>query len=101
MISNTGISLPTDLWVPTTDRVKPQESQQIAFGFVKDFRKPVLSFSLEGYFKTMNNVIGYKEGASFLQLNDPSSAQTTAGRQCYSRTAWYGIELLLQKKEGM
>ncbi len=102
MISNTGISLPTDLWVPTTDRVKPQESQQIAIGFVKDFRKPVLSFSLEGYFKTMKNVIGYKEGASFLQLNDPSSAHNnswednvTAGR------AWsYGLELLLQKKEG-
>ena len=37
MISNTGISLPTDLWVPTTDRIKPQQSQQVAIGFVKDF----------------------------------------------------------------
>ncbi len=36
MISNTGISLPTDLWVPTTDRVKPQQSRQVALGVVKD-----------------------------------------------------------------
>jgi len=102
MISNTGISLPTDLWVPTTDNVKPQESQQLALGLVKDFSKPDITFSLEGYYKKMDNVIGYKEGASFMNLNEPTSvsdnnweAKVTEG------DAWsYGIELLLQKKEG-
>ena len=102
MISNTGISLPTDLWVPTTDRIKPQQSQQVALGLVKDFIKPDLSFSLEGYYKNMGNVIGYKEGATFMMLNDPASSSgnnwednVTAGR------AWsYGLEFLLQKKEG-
>lgn len=102
MISNTGISLPTDLWVPTTNRVKPQQSRQIALGFVKDFRKHFLSFSMEGYYKKMENVIAYKEGATFLTFDDPQKASyvnwednVTAGR------AWsYGVELLLQKKEG-
>lgn len=95
MISNTGISLPTDLWVPTTDKVKPQESQQLAFGLVKDFSKPDITFSLEGYYKKMDNVIGYKEGASFMNLNEPTSvsdnnweAKVTDG------DAWsYGLEL--------
>lgn len=102
MISNTGISLPTDLWVPTTDKVKPQESQQLALGLVKDFSKPDITFSLEGYYKKMDNVIGYKEGASFMNLDEPTSvsdknweAKVTGG------DAWsYGLELLLQKKEG-
>ncbi len=102
MISNTGISLPTDLWVPTTNRVKPQRSNQFAIGLVKDLNKPVLALSVEGYFKTMKNVIGYKEGASFLHLDNPASSEgntwennVTAGR------AWsYGVEVLLQKKEG-
>lgn len=102
MISNTGISLPTDLWVPTTDRVKPQQSKQVAFGLVKDFSKHDLSLSLEGYYKTMENTIGYKEGATFLAFDDPGGAagvnwedNVTAGR------AWsYGMEFLLQKKEG-
>ena len=63
---------------------------------------PELSFSLEGYYKTMNHVIGYKEGATFIQLDETSSGQevnwednVTPGR------AWsYGLEFLLQKKEG-
>lgn len=102
MISGTGISLPTDLWVPTTNRVKPQQSEQLAIGLVKDLRSPELTFSLEGYYKTMDNVIGYKEGASFIDLDEVNSAvginwedNVTAGR------SWsYGMEILLQKKEG-
>lgn len=102
MISNTGISLPTDLWVPTTDRIKPQQSRQVALGLVKDISKHNLSFSLEGYYKTMNNTLAYKEGATFLTFDDPGAASyinwennVTAGH------SWsYGVELLLQKKEG-
>jgi len=102
MLSGTGISLPTDLWVPTTNKVRPQQSRQIALGLVKDISKPALSLSLEGYYKTMDHVIGYKEGASFIMLDEPNSAidinwedNVTAGR------AWsYGTEVLIQKKEG-
>jgi len=102
MLSSTGISLPTDLWVPTTDRVRPQQSRQVALGIVKDIRNPELAISLEGYYKTMDHVIGYKEGASFINLDEANSAigidwenNVTAGR------AWsYGTEFLLQKKVG-
>jgi len=102
MLSNTGMSLPTDLWVPATDRIKPQQSTQVALGFAKDIEKKNLSLSVEGYYKTMKNVIGYKEGASFMDIGEPSDVpapewedNVTAGR------AWsYGLELLLQKKEG-
>ena len=102
MLSNTGISLPTDLWVPTTDRVKPQQSKQVALGFVKDFNKPEISFSVEGYYKNMNHVIGYKEGATFLMLDDPESASDKSWEDNVTEgRAWsYGMEFLLQKKEG-
>lgn len=102
LLSNTGLGLPTDLWVPTTDRVRPQQSKQIAIGLVKDLPRHDLSLSLEGYYKKMNNVLGYKEGATFILLDDPKSAaeknwedNVTVGK------AWsYGVELLLQKKTG-
>jgi len=102
MLTNTGISLPTDLWVPATDRVKPQGSEQIAIGFAKDFDRHDLALSVEGYYKTMDNVIGYREGASFMDLNDPSDIDSpqwednvTSGR------SWsYGAEIMLQKKAG-
>lgn len=101
MLTNTGISLPTDLWVPATDRVKPQHSSQTAFGIVKDFDKNSLSFSVEGYYKQMENVIGYKEGASFIELSEPSDATSNWENKITEGRSWsYGVEFLLQKKAG-
>ncbi len=102
LLSNTGIGLPTDLWVPTTARIKPQQSEQVAAGIAKDFNKSGLSLTVEGYYKTMKNIINYREGASFLLIGDPTSAEqvswednVTAGK------GWsYGTEVLLQKKAG-
>ena len=102
LLTNTGLGLPTDLWVPTTDKIAPQQSQQIAAGFAKDLDKHGLTLTLEGYYKTMSNLINYKEGASFLLFNDPTGANkvrwednVTSGR------GWsYGTEILLQKKVG-
>lgn len=102
LLSNTGIGLPTDLWVPTTDRIAPQRSEQIAAGLAKDFNRQNISFSLEGYYKKMNNIIGYKEGASFLLINNPSSSQEVSWEDnVTSGKGWsYGAELLIQRKTG-
>ena len=102
LLSNTGINLPTDLWVPATDRVKPQNSRQISTGIVKDFNKQNFFISIEGYYKEMKNIIGYKEGANFINLDDPETGKeltwednVTAGK------GWsYGAEFLLQRKYG-
>lgn len=102
MISNTGISLPTDLWVPTTDRVKPQQSRQVALGAVKDFTVPEMSVSIEGYYKKMNSVIGYKEGATFIQIEEAATGKGISWEDnVTSGQGWsYGLEFLIQKKEG-
>ncbi len=102
MLSNTGMSLPTDLWVPATDRVRPQRSNQIAVGIAKDMDKHDLAFTVEGYYKTMDNVIGYKEGASFMDLNEPSDVTSPDWEDnVTSGHSWsYGIEFLIQKKAG-
>lgn len=102
MLSNTGISLPTDLWVPATDKVKPQRSNQVAFAIVKDIEKHDLSLSMEGYYKTMDNVIGYREGATFMDLNETSDVEAPNWEDnVISGRSWsYGLEFLLQKKEG-
>ncbi|MGE5418736.1 MAG: TonB-dependent receptor, partial [Chloroflexota bacterium] len=100
LISNTGISLPTDLWVPTTNRIKPQHSRQVAGGIVKDLAD--LSVSVEAYYKSMNDVIGYKEGATFLSLNEPgSSSGTNWEDNVTTGRSWsYGSEFLIQRKTG-
>jgi len=102
LLSNTGISLPTDLWVPVTDRIKPLSSRQVAAGIARDIDKHNIAISVEGYYKTMNRVLGYREGASFIELMEPSDVElpdwqdkVTAG------LSWsYGAEVLIQKKKG-
>lgn len=102
LLSNSGIGLPTDLWVSSTDRVKPQSSQQVALGLSKDFINQNFSLSLESYYKKSNQVISYKEGASFLQLDNPSSTREVNWQDnVTSGQSWsYGAEFLLQRKYG-
>lgn len=101
LLSNSGIGLPTDLWVSSTDRVKPQSSNQIALGLAKDLPNNV-AVTLEGYLKKSKNVISYKEGASFLVLEDPESSETISWEDNITagNAESYGIELLIQRKFG-
>jgi hypothetical protein len=102
LLSNTGAGLPTDLWVPSTDRVKPQQSQQVALGIAKDLPAQKLTLTVEGYYKHSRRVLGYKEGASFLLLDDPENASAVDWQNNVTQgQGWaYGGEFLLQKKEG-
>lgn len=102
LLSNTGVGLPTDLWVPATERVRPQQSNQLAIGLAKDIAQPRLSVTLEGYYKTMSNVIGYKEGASFLSVGDFGGEQdlTWQDNVTSGNGLSYGAELLVQRKTG-
>ncbi|WP_338790708.1 TonB-dependent receptor [Bernardetia sp. MNP-M8] len=101
-LSNTGIGLPTDLWVPSTARVQPQQSQQVAAGIAKDFKETGLTLSVESYYKISKDVIGYKEGANFLLIDDPYSSESFDWQDAITRGKGraYGLEILLQKKKG-
>jgi hypothetical protein len=105
LISNTGVGLPTDLWVPATKRWSPQNSKQVAAGFSKDFLKQNLAVSIEGYYKNMNHVLGFKEGSTFLDIDvSPDQSQTTAftwENNVTGGKGWsYGAEFLIQRKFG-
>ncbi|MCF6242217.1 MAG: TonB-dependent receptor, partial [Bacteroidales bacterium] len=94
LLSNSNIGLPTDLWLPVTDSIGPQQSTQYAIGSMFTFGK-AWELSLEGFYKEMNNLIGYKEGASFLLANDDWEKKIEIGK------GWsYGMEVLLRKTVG-
>ena len=94
LLTNSGIGLPTDLWVPATEKIKPQFSDQIAAGYARTF-KDKFEVSLEGYYKTMDNLIEYKDGASFFDSETDWQDKVHVGR------GWsYGGELLVEKKIG-
>ncbi|MCU0354318.1 MAG: TonB-dependent receptor [Cytophagales bacterium] len=96
LLTNTDAGLPTDLWVPATDRVRPQFSQQAAVGVAKSFKDNTFEVSLEGYYKTMTGLIEYQEGTTFLgSALDWQDKVETGGRG-----ESYGAEFLVQKKQG-
>lgn len=94
LLSNSNVGLPTDLWLPVTDTIKPQKSVQYAVGTVYSLDNGI-DFSLEGYYKEMDNLIEYKEGASFLLVNEDWQNKIELG----SGTS-YGLEFLIKKSVG-
>jgi hypothetical protein len=85
--------LPTDLWVPSTYVVKPQESWLYAAGLFKNFKENKWETSLELYYKDMKNQIEYAEGYT-PSLNDPEQ-EFVFGK------GWsYGAEFLINKIKG-
>ncbi len=102
LLSNTGVGLPTDLWVPSTKNINPQKSWQVAAGIAKDFLNRDLSLTIEGYYKKSDNIIGYKEGASFIGIDEPDETSEFNWEQnITSGQAWsYGAEFLFRKNAG-
>lgn len=102
LLSNTGLGLPTDLWVPSTNHITPQQSQQFAIGYARDLEKPNLTLTLEAYYKKSTHVLGYREGASFLLIDDPSGAEQMSWETNVTsgNGTSYGAEILLQRKFG-
>lgn len=94
LLTNSGIGLPTDLWVPATRIVPPQESRQWALGWAYNINDDY-ELSVEGYYKKMKNVIEYAEGASFVSTTTDWQTRVEAGKG-----KSYGTEIFLQKKKG-
>lgn len=102
LLTNTGIGLPTDLWVPSTSNIGPQLSHQIAGGFSQTVDKLQSVLSVEAYYKYSTGVIGYKEGATFVEVNSNNEPVKVNWEQNITQgRSWsYGAEFLLQKKVG-
>lgn len=93
-VSSAAVAFPTDIWYPVTSRVKPQTADQIALGVQRTFPKQNVYVSVEGYYKWMHDLIGYKEGASLL-LNTNFENQLVQGKGLS-----YGLEVLIKKESG-
>ena len=95
LLTNSSVGLPTDIWVPSTDSVPPQQSRQFAISINTNFFNGKLEASIEGYYKTMNDLISYKEGTSFFDATGWESSIETGGM---GRS--YGLECFIQKSSG-
>ena len=94
LLSNNVINLPTDLWVPVTDKVEPEHSHQWALGAAYSV-DGLADFTLEGYYKQMDNLLEYKEGSSYMSGDTDWQNKVAMGK------GWsYGLELMAQRSVG-
>lgn len=94
LLTNSTAAAPNDMWLPSTNIVKPQIADQISLGVKQSFLDEKLRITLEGYYKYLQNQIDYENGADIL-LNAKIESQILNGR------GWaYGGELLVQTKFG-
>lgn len=93
LVSNSGTTLPTDVWVPSTYRVRPQISWQYALGYYQNLREGMYETSVEVYYKTMDNQIEYREGYT-------PSTRDTEEEFVFGKGWSYGAEFLVDKRRG-
>lgn len=96
LASLSSISLPTDTWIPSSDKVKPQSGTQYALGYFRNFGLNTYESSVEVYYKTMQNQIEYEEG--FLPENTVNS---NLDNYFVAGKGWsYGTEFFFKKSKG-
>ncbi|MFB6455331.1 carboxypeptidase-like regulatory domain-containing protein [Chitinophaga sp. Hz27] len=96
LLSNNITSLPTDIWVPATERVGPMSSRQIAAGICKTSNEQKWEFSVESYYKSMHNMIEYTEPTGIFSTDVLNWDQRASIGKGWS----YGGEFLAAKKKG-
>ena len=94
LLTNAMVGLPTDSWVPSTANLPPEKSRQAALGINYKHRQGI-RFSLEGFYKEMENLVEYADGAE-LRMND----KNWESRILRGSGDAYGMEVYAVKESG-
>lgn len=94
LVTNPYLSMNADLWVPSTDKLQPEQSDLYNLGYEFNNAKG-WKISVEGYWKTLQHVTNYVEGKSYFVNNENWEQNVSSGE------GWaYGMELMLRKTSG-
>ena len=94
-ISIATISLPTDVWMPSTDLLKPQTVLQFSLGAFKNFHQNMFETYIDLYYKQMYNLAEYRDGLDFSSLTQNPDQQYVFGK------GWAaGAEFFVKKAKG-
>lgn len=94
LATTSAATFPSDLWVPSSQRIRPGIADQVAAGYFRSLKDGTYELSAEAYYKTMNNQLEFRPGAELL-LN-----QNIEGEMIFGSGKAYGLELFLQKRKG-
>lgn len=95
LIVRNDITLPTDLWYPSTNKIHPSKSIQYVLGIDTYFFEQSYQFSVEGFYKEMQNLYEFRNGPQLNPFDDSIEDQFVPGQG-----EAYGIEFFLNKSKG-
>lgn len=94
--SYSGTVLPMDIWILSSELLKPQNGWQASLGIFKNFLNNSYETSIEAYYRKMNNVVEY--GPNDVPENRIKNNPDNVLIQ--GRGYAYGVELFINKKAG-
>jgi len=94
LLSNSSSDSPTDIWLPSSNNIKPSSSSQAGIGYYRNFKQNMYEFSIEAYYKSMQDIIDYKIDAQ-VTLNP-----LVEGDLVFGKGRAYGAELFIKKRKG-
>lgn len=92
LITNSTSTNPTDKWLSSTNNIKPEIGDQISLGFFK--KTDGYEFSIEGYYKKIQNVVDYKDNANV------TNTDAIESQLLFGDGRSYGAEFFLKKNTG-
>lgn len=93
-LSNNISTSPTDKWKLSDPHIEPLEGDQYSLGFYKNFLNGQLEASIEGYYKTVDNLVEYEDGADLVFNTIPETEIIQGDLEAY------GLEFMLKKPQG-
>ena len=94
LVSNSTSSFPSDVWVASSELVKPQRGIQYAIGYFRNFDDNMWETSVEVYYKNLRNQIDYPENYV------PKQAEDVEQSFVFGRGQAYGAEFFIKKAKG-
>lgn len=89
-------SLPTDIWLPSSELIRPQFGRQGSIGYFTDLKEKQYEASVEAYYKTMENLVEYKDGVA----PEDNVGTNVDNNLTFGDGTSYGLEFFLKKKTG-
>jgi len=94
LLSNSTAGQVTDIWIPSSEKIRPVITDQLATGYYRNFLDDIIESSVEVYYKNMNNITDFEDGTDIL-LNENIEDNIISGK---GRS--YGAEIYIKKNLG-
>lgn len=96
LLSNSGSGNPTDQWIGTTYNIQPEIADQLSIGYSRNFENDNYEVNVEGYYKSLQNQIDYRNGAEITF----DVAADVESELLFGKGRAYGLEFIIKKKTG-